>query len=358
MITLKIFNKQQLKDFVLSGNFEKFQFLPITKHRALSQIKNPKAEENDVLLTLAFENESLAGYLGAYPDEISIDDKKIKTAWLSTLYVNENFRGKKIAQLLLQRVFDEYHNKITITEFTKEAESLYNKLNQFQYVEPKRGKRFYFRSDLAYFIPEKKPKLSFMNPAFRMADSTFNGIISVPRAFGKKQKIPFEILPKIDGESEEFLQKFDANRSAEEINLIIENPWVLPRKTTEKKYLFSSYAKKFEYFWIKIYDQQKKLRCCALLLVRDGHLKIPYLFSEIGIEDFSSFLKLFIKKQKIKTLTSYHLELNAKLSSKQFPKLYQKDFERRYLFHQELVKALPENFQLNLQDGDGDSIFT
>lgn len=122
MIRIETYNKIQLKELLNSDKFLSFDFLPITKHRALSHIQNPRAKDEDILLTLALEEEKLAGYLGTFPDEIITEENNIKFAWLSTLYVNENFRWKKIDQKLLDQAYLSYNNKIGITEFTKEAE--------------------------------------------------------------------------------------------------------------------------------------------------------------------------------------------------------------------------------------------
>ena len=138
----------------------------------------------------------------------------------------------------------------------------------------------------------------------------------------------------------------------------MKNPWILEGKNTQKNYQFSSHANEFNYYWVKIFDKQKVLKTCALLQTRNLNLKISYLFSDNGLDEFTPFLENFIKEKKIKTLISYQTELNKKLATKQFPKLYQKEAERRYLFHKELLKSLPENFNPNYQDGDGDPIFT
>jgi hypothetical protein len=45
-------------------------------------------------------------------------------------------------------------------------------------------------------------------------------------------------------------------------------------------------------------------------------------------------------------------------SSKQFQKIYQKDFERRYMFHKNLLANLPKDFNPDFQDGDGDCAMT
>lgn len=358
MIILKCLSKKDLEQFIRSGEYESHDFLPVTKHRALAQIQNPKAAAEDVLLTLAFENGKLAGYLGTLPDLFTVDSQTVKYAWLSTLYVNENFRGKKIAQQLLQRVFESYNGKIAVTEFTEEAENLYMKTGQFDYIHPKRGTRFYFRSDFENLIPRKRNSLSRFKPLFRAVDSFANGWISLNNKVRKSKHSHFETKEEVDEESTRFISRFRSTRTASELNLIIRNPWILENGKPLNNYLFSSYAREFKYVWVKIYNDSGELSVCALLQIRDGHLKIPYLFGYGDLEGFVDFLNNFISERKIKTLISYHTLLNEKLLSQKFPKLYHKNAERRYVFHKDLLQVLPENFDPHYQDGDGDPVFT
>ncbi|MCW3161403.1 GNAT family N-acetyltransferase [Chryseobacterium oryctis] len=359
MIHLKTLNKKELEEFVSSGNYKKYDFLPITAHRAQSHIKNPKATDEQTLLILAFEDEELAGYLGCFPDYFDINNQKLRYAWLSTLYISNKFRGKKIAQKLLQKAFEEYDEKIVLTEFTKEAESLYNKIGSFQYIQPKNGKRFYFRTDFENIIPSKKPKTKALKPIFRLGDIFLNSAISFKNQFIKKPDFTYEILYKIDSESTDFISNFQSNRNTEEINWFIENPWVLEGNQKEEDYLFSSYSKVFKYYWVKIFDENNHLKICSLLLIRDGHLKIPYLFSKSDLADFIDLLSYFIVKNKIITLTSYQTEFNQKAEAeKYFPKIHERNIQRRYMFHNTLIEALPENFNPIFQDGDGDCVMT
>ncbi|MEF9477524.1 hypothetical protein OWR28_07190 [Chryseobacterium sp. 1B4] len=76
MITLKTYNRKELEDFISSGDFQQYDFLPVTRHRALSHIQNPKASAEDTLLILAFYDEKLVGYVGCFPDYFDIDGKK------------------------------------------------------------------------------------------------------------------------------------------------------------------------------------------------------------------------------------------------------------------------------------------
>ncbi len=359
MIHLRTLNKKQLEELVSSGDFKKHDFLPISEHRAKSQIKNPKADHHQTLLILAYDDEQLAGYLGCLPDDFDLNGERFSYAWLSTLYVSHKFRGKRIAQSLLNRAFEEYNGNIAITEFTPEAESLYNKIGVFRYIQPKAGKRFYFRTELATIIPSKKPSMKPFQPFFSIGDRLLNSFISLKNSLVRKPDFKFEILDTADPESSDFISRFHSNRTGDEINWIIRNPWILEGHDKEKNYLFSSASESFRYFWIKIFDAEDKVTSCALLLARDGYLKIPYFFSESGFDEFISFLSYFVVRNKIKVLVSYHSELNEKLeTSPEFPKIHQRDIERRYMFHEQMIQHLPADFSPKFQDGDGDCAMT
>lgn len=358
MMQLKTFNRKELEEFVVSGAYQQYDFLPITKYRALSQIRNPRASDEDILLILAFFENQLAGYVGCFPDQLIVDGKIIHYAWLSTLYVNPEFRKKRPAKILLKKVFEEYHDKIAITEFTKEAEALYTIMGVFDDVFPKKGKRYYFRTDAATIIPEKKPKTEKLKPLFKLLDVAANAAISIKNLVTAKPDFHYEVLPRIDEESRVFIKQFPSVRDAEAINIFIDHPWVLEGEK-DQKYLFSSFAGSFQYFWIRIFDENNALTDCFLLQLRDGYLKIPYLFSNTDLSRVVRFLHYFIIKNKVKGFTSYQTHLNEAIThSKSFPKIYERNFKREYLFHKDLLKELPNGFNPQFQDGDGDCMMT
>ena len=359
MTELKTLNKSELQEFISSEKHRSDAFIPITKHRAESQIKNPKADGDQTLLILAYEGEKLAGYVGCLPDFFLTDGKKIKYAWLSTLFVSSDFRGKRIAQQLLDKAFEEYNGNIAITEFTPEAESLYNKIKVFKYIPAKEGRRFYLKTDFQNIIPAKKPRLKNLKPIFRYSDLIFNGLISLKNSFQEKPDFQFEILSDIDEESRDFIAHFRSNRTADEISWLVKNPWILEGEKPDSGYLFSSFSKEFKYFWIKIFNTHHVLETSALLLLRDGHLKIPYLFSENNLKNFTEFLAWFSEKNKVKVMTSYQSDLNREIeSSGSFPKIHSRKIERRYMFHEKMFSHLPPNFTPDFQDGDGDCALT
>ncbi|MDR2235588.1 MAG: GNAT family N-acetyltransferase [Chryseobacterium sp.] len=358
MIQLKTFNRKELEDFMASGDFRSYSFLPITEHRAASQIRNPKASDEQTLLILAFDEGQLAGYAGCFPDHFTAGEKVIPYAWLSTLFVHPDFRKKRVAKILLKKVIEEYQGRIAITEFTAEAEALYNIMGVFEYVFPKEGKRYYFRTDAAHLIPEKKPDVKSLKPLFKVMDVAANSLISVKNIGVKKPDFKYEILDRIDAESADFMASFSGQRNAEEINVFIDHPWILEGKK-DNRYLFSSFAEVFKYLWIKLYDENNTLSACFLLQLRDGYLKIPYLFSNEDQDRVVRFLSFFIVKHKIKGFTCYQTALNDKIKkSAAFPKIYERGFKREYLFHQQLLESLPEGFDPHYQDGDGDCMMT
>lgn len=361
MMQLKTLNKKELKDFITSGDYQQYDFLPITEHRAISHINNPQATEEQTLLILAFYEGKLAGYMGCLPDYFSIEDKNISFAWLSTLYVSEEFRGKKIAKALLKKALEAYENRVIMAEFTKEAEVFFNHMGNVENVFPKSGKRYYFKVDSTTFIIGKKPWAKTFSPLLQMGDKVANTLIGLKNIMVTKPEIRFEITPDIDSEIISYLNTFQGKRNVDQINYFINYPWVLEGRSRDNKYFFSSFAESFKYIWVKIYDANDDLVICSLLLLRDGHLKIPYIFSKTqnNLKPMIHFLNHFIIKNNVKMMTSYHEALNQQISeSGIFAEIYEKDFKRDYLFRHELLKELPKDFNPEFQDGDGDCLMT
>jgi len=85
MIQIRQLNKAQLLTFIYSEEYKNLTFIPITKHRAISHIHNPRADDDDIILFLAYENEELVGYLGVLADKIYYQNSPIKCGWLSCL---------------------------------------------------------------------------------------------------------------------------------------------------------------------------------------------------------------------------------------------------------------------------------
>ena len=76
---------------------------PISKSRAAAWTKNPHADEEDVALLVAREDDRVAGYLGFMQGKITAAGEEEKVHWLSTFYVPPERRDSGLGAMLLMR---------------------------------------------------------------------------------------------------------------------------------------------------------------------------------------------------------------------------------------------------------------
>ena len=81
---IKAFTVADLKTVLASEDFWLTQTLPITKHRALSYSRNPRADADDPVLLVAYRDNRGIGYLGILPDKIFVGDVVYKLGWLTS----------------------------------------------------------------------------------------------------------------------------------------------------------------------------------------------------------------------------------------------------------------------------------
>src|SRR5688572_14514979 len=138
---LREFTPAALAEFIRSEEYEKMPVVPISRHRAISQIRNPRVSETDVILVLAYVNGKMAGYLGVLADYIFLNNQKEKAGWLSCIWVDAEMRGQGIAGKLLNCALERWDNRILATEFTDTAKKIYDRSGQFQDLKVSEGIR-------------------------------------------------------------------------------------------------------------------------------------------------------------------------------------------------------------------------
>ena len=68
-MNFKVLTIKQLEEYIHSSEFKNAEIIPITFHRARSQIKNPRATSENVVLIIAYNDKNeIIGYTGALPD--------------------------------------------------------------------------------------------------------------------------------------------------------------------------------------------------------------------------------------------------------------------------------------------------
>lgn len=359
MIELRTLNKHQLLLFIESDIYKTMPILPISKHRAISHIKNPRANDNDVLLILAYEDNNLLGYLGILPDDIYAYSGEIfHVGWLSCIWVSPIARGKGIAKMMVLKAYEAFNHQLLITNFTREAGLLYNKLGIFENLPDLVGDRFYRKMCLAKILPNRFPKTSSLKFLFKLFDASFNLFWS---PFVKKKNNDLKIVSVFP--SKDYLIKSNIfnvlvgfKRSEIDFKWIETYPWIKQVKTKSKeakKYHFSSEEKQFESMFLQI-SQKDEVLGYIKYIYRNGHLRIPYiLYSSKNDEVFANAITQLVLQKDASYITLFLPdEVKCKLN---FRYIYKKSIKRQF----KITTALNRKINaITIFDGDGDASFT
>jgi GNAT superfamily N-acetyltransferase len=366
MIEIRTLNKAQLETYIHSDIYVNAPFLPISKHRALSHIKNPRAGSDDVLLLLAYEGNVLVGYLGALPDHIFNANGQFETcAWLSCMWIDERHRGKKIAQQLLQKCFEVWHHKILVTEFTEAAKKLYDKTGVFDDLKINIGIRLYLRSDFHKLLPPKKALFDRYKPIFKVFDILINMVLDLRFLLLRRKKYQTELIREIDQETEQFIQTRQEGqifrRGKDDLNWILNNPWILAGEEDEmsRRYHFSSVDKSFDFYAMKLRDENHKMIAFLIFAKRNKSLKLPYCYVDAEhITHVAGLLEEQLITWRINTFTCFHPGLAGFLSQNDTIAIFKKPVRRHYIISKQLKTFVGDTSRVVIQDGDADAAFT
>lgn len=366
MIEIKAFDKVKLKALIDSPEFLRFPFLPISPHRAISHIHNPRAGERDVLLLIAFDDGNIAGYLGVLPDWI-FDRKgnKHTCGWLSCMWVDEKYRGQGISKKLVSEALKAWDQKILVTEFTYAAKRLYDKTGAFKDLQIIDGIRLYIRSDLSRLLPPRGRFYQNLQPLWRVTDTVVNLLLDRRFLFfSKKHLFHQECIDRIDDEASVFIKDRQENqlfrRTKSELEWILNYPWVISAQADEisKKYHFSSVADLFEFKPLKLRDKKGKLIALILFARRDAALKIPYCyFDPPDIDIVMDCIRWYLIHWRIKTATLFHPLLVQAFRDQKSPAIFKKTVKRHYIISK-VFDQFPSSEKSVIQDGDADCAFT
>ena len=72
----KIYTTKTLLEFINSDSFKNLKNYPITRHRALSHINNPRADAEDKILYITYYYNKIVGYRLIMVDEIIVNNQK------------------------------------------------------------------------------------------------------------------------------------------------------------------------------------------------------------------------------------------------------------------------------------------
>ncbi|MGC3976805.1 MAG: GNAT family N-acetyltransferase [Paludibacteraceae bacterium] len=356
----KSYNRDELAHLIDSVFFNSLENIPISFHRAISQINNPYCSAEDVLLWCAYENEKLVGYVGALPD-LLFNEEKIY--WLSCFWISDRFRNKNVASQLFFLLIKQYKNKIYISNFLFSLERTYQSLGIFQATQYKYGTLYFINFSFAEYLQARLPKLRHLLFGFGFFEKVLNRLLKLRKLFLTKEKNEFIVSENklIDTETVEFLQRYSQSnktvvvRDSAYFQWILRYPWILEKSGNgqSERYYFSSFAKQFEYRFIKIY-KNGLLHGIVLLKLRNNHLTLTHIYAnEECYPSIISYLHRLNINENIKTFTTFEDKMQSKINIGNFGYIFKRKCRKPYIF--------PSNADVNsasFQEGDGDSVFT
>ena len=155
---IKEIKHHQLYAYINSQEYKHSAHIAISKQRAMSHIRNPRAKADDLVLVLFYVEKEMVAYLGVFADDLHFSTGIEHVGWLSCMWVNPIMRGKGVAKTLINTVFKAWGYKILVTEFTPAAEGLYKRTGQFIDLAKPKGVRGYLRLNSAYLLSKKDSK--------------------------------------------------------------------------------------------------------------------------------------------------------------------------------------------------------
>jgi hypothetical protein len=356
---------KDLKKLIGSKDFKNWPHIPITAHRAISQMNNPRAEKSDVVLILAFDEDgSLVGYVGALPDQIHFKGKAYDVAWNSCWWSHPE-KGKTAVLQLLLALFKAWNDRVCFSDLGEMTQQIIALTKQYN-IYPYHGIRVFLKSYAKDLLPRKSRFFSFrvFKPALNGFDRFVN-LFMVSLQKRQCQPLSDEIFVNqtdMPGKSAlDFVSKTKkqniAKRGKKEFEWAIAHPWLLTGAETSEQYKnryhFSYHANVFENYFLEIY-KSKKLLGWMMVQNRDGHFRFPYMFmQEENAPLIFSVLQSHMFQRKTLSFVTYH-PLMLPLVSKMKGVLKRKHLVRYAAFPAKMGE-LPDGFIV--QDGDGDAIF-
>jgi GNAT superfamily N-acetyltransferase len=353
-----------LNALVSASNYPQWEVIPISRHRAVSYINNPRASASDTILYLAYIDSKLVGYRTILPDEIYSNGEAIKVGWLSGNWVNPRLRRKGIATALFEAAYTDWEGKLLFTNYALESKAVYDKSSHFEMASTLNGQRFYLRPCLAKILPPKGNVLKALKPLWFSLDfilSIFNPFPIIGKAIRTKE-ISIEYIAKPDEEVKELftqsVAKTPTARTSRELDWIFNHPWLVSSPLGDRigeKYFFSSSPRTFHQSLLKVY-RQNELIGFMMLNNKDGFLSTPYVVCKDN--DAVIFAKILLKQalaMGCDRVTTYH-SLLAKAMKWVFPFRVISIMQQRNFYATHKTKGMiNEGYTFN--EGDGDCVF-
>jgi GNAT superfamily N-acetyltransferase len=361
---IRTYTTGTILEFVTSEQFSRLKHIPISKHRAQSYAHNPRSDGNDKILFVAFDDDEVAGYLGALPEKIFYRDEWKRMTWLSCFWIDPQYRGRGISKELFDMAMHEYGDTAMITNMKPGTLKIYERTGYFHPPVTLTGIRCYLRFCFAEILPPRGGFYERIRPLLRVYDFSLNVINSIRLVFYPGYKpdptLRVDYVEEIGPEAEELINTCNRGylnrRGKPELEWIHEYPWVLEQEedADSRRYYFSSVSRRFFYQMVEFRDESDAVTAFLMLSFRNNHLTVPYVFYREGMEPgLVKFLFNTMLDYQLNMLSVFHPGLSPVIKNTRSPFLLKKQILRPYFLPKTLDLSDP-----SFQDGDGDCVFT
>ena len=362
---IEYYTAQQLKSELARNDLWNLKYCPITRHRALSIIMNPRILPSDPVLVIGYLNGELSGYIAIVPGEIYSGGESVRLGWLGTYWSDPHPSNSMMAILLLRKAYELYNGFVAVSTGTLQAEQLLLASNRFREFRVADGYQYILRFNLGFLIPRKYPMFRHMSGIISLSDSILNLVQNTRLRIWKfsnkiDKSVSIEYLTQIyDSDTIEFIKQHNhsqlTRRNHEDINAMIKYPTSLATVLDDKnnlKYFFDKKSNRFLYLLYKILDNSQKIIALVMICVEGDHLTIPFVFNRMNTEKIVLTSVLHhIVDMNIDMLTTFHAGLNEQIRMMKVPIIIKTKKNRKSL----ISKRIDHRPYIDpfMQDGDG-----
>ena len=364
----KTFTVADLEQSLLSEDFWLTKTLPITKQKALSFCHNPRAEKDDPVLLVAYQDNQVVGYLGILPDKIFFNNADHKLGWLTGWWVDPCIATKGVGAILLYKALNTYPEGVGVSGGSKEARKVLHGSQKFIVLKPLKGLDIRFRFNASSAILRKFSSLTLFRVWFKIADVVLDEIVNLRRLLWERrntiyQRLTFEYISSIDEETGRFIERHfqhDLTRKGKaDLDWIMTYPWIVsaPQKdSASRRYYFSSISVRFFYLGVKVFEQDNGMVGFLILSVRNDRMSVVYShFERQHAASIAAAAVYHALAMDVSTLRLYDEQLVKIFSQLRCPSWSTKSISRGFF----LSKAFADIplADCRLHGGDGDFAF-
>lgn len=363
-IQIKKIKLKELEAFAHSSIYRKQKSIPISKLRVKSYISNPRKNDDQYVLYLALLEDRIVGYRSIFQDAIYVNNNCYHFGWFSGNWVDPEFRRHGISSMLFKEVKNDWNDRLMYTNYAPASKALYDKQGVFSTLKSQKGQRYYLVPEVYMLLKDRIIIMKYVKYLVLFAELIFKVILWPISIFrNRKWKKAFEDSEKYTYPTDEILGFLDKNpessfyRRSKEYKWIVDMPWICAENKTVD-YAFTYQVNQFELAYLVSRNKDSQISNLVILKTVDGKAYIPYFKMSNYDKNWLKAIIGFTFKSKAKYLTCYNSSLIKELSELRSFAIFKKSMVQNYYIMTAFKSIIKEKELVNVQDGDGDVIFT